>query len=291
MFWVAFIFLLGLVVFAWAIACVVGSRVLTRRPPSTEGNSPDRYGLAYEEIHFQSHDHTPLYGWWIPAHKSKATVIICHGSSGSMGRDTIHAKTLHDAGFNVLMFDFRAHGQSGGTESTFGMFEKDDLICAMDHLASRYGVARVGVLGFSMGGTAALITAAFDPRIAVIVADSAIIFLKNTMARAMPVFIPYFVRWQYAAWILVVVGVRTRGRIDQVDPALWVNHVRAPILYIHCGLDHLVTRQDVMALRKRAVGLLEVHTAERVTHRNAMNAMGGAYGKLVVDWFNRHLAN
>src|SRR5262249_48832020 len=142
---------------------------------------PDNYGISYEEVHFTSRDMVKLFGWWIPARKPIGTIVMCHGQEGSMDGDTKQMVPLHDAGFNVFMFDFRAHGQSDGECVSMGMYEKEDLLGALDYLAEQRHVDKVGVLGFSMGAAVALITAALSERICVVVADSSFGQLKNTL--------------------------------------------------------------------------------------------------------------
>ncbi len=69
-------------------------------------------------------------------------------------------KALHDAGFHVLLFDLRLHGESGKSRHlvTFGPIEARDFIGAVNYLRSRADVdgQRIGALGISMGGSIAL---------------------------------------------------------------------------------------------------------------------------------------
>ena len=69
-------------------------------------------------------------------------------------------KALHDAGFNVLLFDLSNHGESGRRlPLTFGPFEARDFVGAVRYLRTRPDVDgdRIGVVGTSMGGNIALI--------------------------------------------------------------------------------------------------------------------------------------
>ncbi len=150
------IFLLALLVLIvlgvlWIVGTNLGATMLLRRRKPDPPDPPSNYGLAFEEVQFTSRDHENLVGWWIPHETPIGTVIMCHGQNGSMDGDTHHAVPLHEAGFNVFMFDFRAHGRSGGDCVTMGMYEKEDLLGALDFLGEKYKIVEVGVLGFSMG--------------------------------------------------------------------------------------------------------------------------------------------
>src|SRR5260221_10569117 len=107
------------------------NRLLQRRQPDPP-DPPSNYDLAFEEVHFTSRDEVKLFGWWIPADNAIGTIVLCHGQNGSMDGDTKQAVPLREAGFNVFMFDFRAHGRSEGEYVTMGMYEKEDLLGVMD---------------------------------------------------------------------------------------------------------------------------------------------------------------
>ena len=91
------------------------------------------------------------------------------------------APWLHEAGFNVLLFNWRAHGQSEGEVVTLGFNERYDLIAAVQFAKSK-GAERVGVLGFSMGGTVAIATAAVYEDIDAVVADSPFVDVLSAVA-------------------------------------------------------------------------------------------------------------
>ena len=82
---------------------------------------PDQYGLPYENVYFKTEDKVQLRGWFIPsAQYSNKTIILMHG--WGMNRADILKNTyfLHDLGFNLFYFDFRALGESGGKTSSIG---------------------------------------------------------------------------------------------------------------------------------------------------------------------------
>jgi predicted acyl esterase len=95
-------------------------------------------------------DGTPPPGGW-PA------VLVLHGLGGSRGdvRD-IAEQLLAPQGYAVLTVDARGHGASGGQSSLDGPRELADYAAALAWLRSRPGVgdAKVGALGFSLGGGA-----------------------------------------------------------------------------------------------------------------------------------------
>lgn len=266
------------------------ARALIRPTPPSPPDSPERYGLPYESVQFLSRDGLRLDAWWIPAPQATGrTVIICHGREGSRERELPHAQSLHRAGFNVLMFDFRAHGRSEGQHITFGMYEKDDLLGALDFLTAR-GIERVGVLGFSLGATTAIITAAITDRIAAIVAEGAVARLKPTLARRLWRYgVPLPLGWLLAAWALAFATTITRGRIDQVDAVRWIGHSRAPILLIHGAQDALVSAAEVAELAARCGSRAMVWQVAGAAHHEASRVAPQAFEQHMLTWFAQYL--
>lgn len=101
------------------------------------------------------------------------TVVICHGYRTPSARLRPIAALEYSHGFNVLLFDFRGHGESAPAATTGGNAEVRDLQAALD-VAVRQPEALPGQIilhGFSMGAAIALLTPP-HPAVAAIIADS-----------------------------------------------------------------------------------------------------------------------
>jgi uncharacterized protein len=144
---------------------LVGARTPRRQTPTDAG-------LEYESLTFPATDGVKLSGWFIPREgegPGPAIVFVhgwCWNRLGNVaGRvpftdrdvDFLPAtKALHDAGYHVLLFDLRHHGESGRGRAplTYGPRETRDYIGAVNYLRSRPDVddERIGAVGTSMGG-------------------------------------------------------------------------------------------------------------------------------------------
>lgn len=128
-----------------------------------------------EDVVFSTEDGLKLRGWYFPS-KNRAAVVLGHGHGTNRAELLPEAVALSKAGFGVLAFDWRAHGESDGAWVSYGFHERKDLKAALGLVAARPDVdpARIGGFGFSRGGTVLLEVAAVDPRIrAVVVASTA----------------------------------------------------------------------------------------------------------------------
>jgi alpha-beta hydrolase superfamily lysophospholipase len=146
---------------------MIMAAIMTYRPKVVVDDDPQRQlGYDFQAVAFTSTDGLRLSGWWIPARGevvSDRTVILCHGLASQKANQVVLARGFVPHGYNVLVFDFRAHGESGGQLTSYGDLERRDVLGAVRYLlAHRPDQSRfIYGVGISMGG-AALIAAAAD---------------------------------------------------------------------------------------------------------------------------------
>lgn len=269
------------------------SRLIARRAPDVQ-TSPADYGLAYEDVSFTSRDGLMLRGWFIPANPARGTIIFCHGHGGSMDPDVIYAPWFHDAGFNVLMFNFRAHGHSEGARVSMGYFERRDLLGAVDYLQRR-GVAEVGVLGFSLGGAVAITTAAQCQAIRAVVSDGGFARLESALlgwGRERRKNVPHGLALPLARLVITVTGWRLGACLPAADPIRWVGQIAPrPLLFIHGDLDPYVPVADIEALYAAAGEPKELWRVPEAGHREVDRHRPAEYRERVIGFFERYLAS
>ena len=136
-----------------AIASFAAGSYLIAPNASHIGDLPD--DLPGESVLIPSASGSTLHGWFVPGHDG--VVVLLHGVHANRRSMLGRARLLHDAGFSVLLFDFQANGESPGSHVTFGYLESRDAQAAVDYVRSRLPGERVGVIGTSMGGAAAIL--------------------------------------------------------------------------------------------------------------------------------------
>ncbi len=149
--------------------------------------SPTDFALEYEEITFPSReDHLTIHGWFLPCPDSEYIIIMLHGAESNRSDPGVGmldiAVELIANGYNVLMFDMRAHGDSEGDRLSAGFHERKDLWGAVGFVQER-GFEQIGVLGFSMGAATAIMGAAEETDIDCVVADSSFADMAGIMER------------------------------------------------------------------------------------------------------------
>ena len=155
-------------------------------------SSPAAFDLTYEDVTFTSTvDAVTLRGWFLPVAGSDRAVVIVHGRNstraGDNGQLLPDAAVLVGSGYNVLLFDFRAHGLSGGKRYTLGADEQRDVLGAVAYLEGRgFSAERLGFWAHSMGAATVLLAAASSPALHTIVADSSFARLEDLLAKELP---------------------------------------------------------------------------------------------------------
>jgi fermentation-respiration switch protein FrsA (DUF1100 family) len=131
-------------------------------------------GRSVERVTFEASDGVPLVGWFVPGHDDGATIVVSHGSGTNGATAYPLVAFLNRAGYNVFVFDHRAHGQSGGAATTIGPLEVGDMRGAVAYVRSRPDVdpERIGAMGCSMGSAVSIGAAAEDPALQAVVAES-----------------------------------------------------------------------------------------------------------------------
>ncbi len=193
-----------------------------------------------------------LAGWYIPAGRSPgtaATVVLAHGYGGNKSDMLAWAEPLH-GDYNLVLFDFRNHGQSGVAPTTVGVTEQRDLRAVIDWVERVKGAQRIGVLGVSMGGAAAVNEAVSDDRVDALVLDSTHATLANALGArlersGLPLSVP-------GAWSILLGGLlRTGLDMSAVDPVQAVERYGSggrPLLVIAAGKDDAIGANDAQDL-------------------------------------------
>lgn len=267
---------------------LVLSFYFTHRSQLGEVHSPDEYGLQFEPIEFKATDGLILRGVWIPASGSNKAVVIMHGHGGSYDFDLYRAPSLHEAGFNVLLFDFRAHGRSEGNRMTFGYEERRDVLGVVEFLHPR-GIQHIGLLGFSYGGIVSMLFAAEYSGVEAVISDGGPARMRTAIAaRGIEMGLPLWLT-KLLAWLIIsMTSLRLGVNLFQFEPIRWVGKISPrPILFIHGDHDqYLPDFDDLYAAAKPPKELWRLPDAG---HTTASQLYPQEHSRRVIEFFSRYL--
>jgi pimeloyl-ACP methyl ester carboxylesterase len=142
-----------------------GGRLLDapRTTPDEAGMGPAIDALGGEVVRIRSRDGLRLSARWLAAGPGDPSwvgdpheaILLLHGWSGSVAPDLVEYGPFLRRTAGVLGLDFRGHGESDASPTTFGLREVDDVAGALAWLGER-GIERVALFGTSLGGITAI---------------------------------------------------------------------------------------------------------------------------------------
>ena len=117
--------------------------------------------IAFEPVTVKSYDKLKLFAKYYPAAKDAPWLILFHGYRSHAERDFSGGlKYGIEHGYNVLLVDQRAHGNSEGRCLTFGIKERRDCLSWIDFVIEKAGEnAKIVLYGMSMGAATVLMAA------------------------------------------------------------------------------------------------------------------------------------
>ena len=115
----------------------------------------DTLGIPHDTVLLKTIDSVRLESWFAPKDSAKGTILMFHGHGSSKSGIIAEARKLYEMGYQVMLTDFRAHGNSEGNTTSIGIYESKDVKAVYDYLKSK-GEKNIIIWGISMGAATAL---------------------------------------------------------------------------------------------------------------------------------------
>lgn len=289
---------------AGALACLVllagvgtaglsfyAAEKLVHPPREMRDATPGHRGLEFERVSFTADDGVRLVGWWMPAQHATGTVVFLHGYGASKWQSLSVAPFLVEAGFNVLAFDFRAHGESGGAYTTVGLDEAKDVRAAVRFAQAMAGAEEpIALFGWSMGAAAALNAVGDLPEVRAVVADSAFASLSNVVGSNLGRFtgLPEF---PFVPLIMLFASSMAGHSAEENEPARGAASITRPLLVIQGARDDIANPQgDGAALATAGGAMAQFWLVDDAGHVDASRAEPREYEARVVGFLRESLA-
>lgn len=246
----AFWLIVGIVSFTFLAGSLAAFLFRNKKRPHRL--APDASGISFSEISIPAQDDGMLYGWWIPGKDLAPTLILMHGWNSNLGRFLPYIRKLHPLGFNLLALDARGHGSSSSIKNPTVWSFTEDIHSGLDYLVKEFPEAaeRIGVIGHSIGGGAAINAASLDDRIQSIVGIGAFSHPIQVMKQELNSrHIPYYP----FAWLFFKYwGKRANLDYDKIAPVNNIRNVKGDILLIHSRDDRIVPVSQARDLLRSA---------------------------------------
>lgn len=248
---------------------------------------PPDFGLPSQDISLQTRDGAELKGWFIPSEESRGIIICLHGYPANKS-DILTVVSFLYPDFSLLLFDFRAHGESGGKITYFGLKEFLDVEAAIRFIKSRDADKdkKIGIWGYSLGGSVGILASARYGEIDALVTDSAFANFPEMVTH-------YYKNLGPLKYVFSVLS-RLLGRyvlkadFTENSPEYFIDRIKSPILIIHSKEDDFVPYEHAERLFMRAPEPKELLAVEGV-HLGLDRAFTGEYQDAVKEFFHKYL--
>lgn len=257
-----------------------------------QAGTPADQGLPFEKIAVQTPDSVLLHGYWVhqPGDSNRTTIIMLHGVGACKERWLSTAAWLWQNGYETVMLDGRAHGESGGAYCTYGFNEKYDVAAIVDYISKYKTGGKVGVWGNSLGGAIALQALSVEPRLEFGIVQSTfsdfrtIVFDYQLQRLKIP--------WQWFADNGIAQAEEiAHFEADSIRPAEAARRIHQPMLMAHGDADDRIKlaygQQIFSNLASMDKTFKVIHGAG---HLNLMAVGGEAYREAVLQFLARQSA-
>jgi alpha-beta hydrolase superfamily lysophospholipase len=157
------------------IGIYFGQSYLIFRPSSELWLTPDKVGLAYEDVYIKVADGENIHAWYFPSDQddnSGPQVVFCHGNAGNISNRLETAQALVEMGAGCLMFDYRGYGKSEGSPSETRVYQDGEAAYRWLLKNKASNQENIVIFGRSLGGAVAIELASRLPARGLIVESS-----------------------------------------------------------------------------------------------------------------------
>jgi uncharacterized protein len=187
--------------------------------------------LPYEEVWLSvpvtSGKVERIHGWWIESQKSQETKVLLyfHGNALNITANLNAARGFNQAGFSVLLIDYRGYGLSeGGFPNEQRIYQ--DAATAWNYVIRERQVKprNIFIYGHSLGGAVAIDLAAKNPEAAGLIVEATFSSIRD------------IVKYRKQFWMFPV-DLMVTQRFESI---VKVPNLKMPVLFIHGTNDSTI---------------------------------------------------
>ncbi|CAN5903447.1 alpha/beta hydrolase [soil metagenome] len=261
---------------------------ITRRRKVIEHANPP--ALDVRPVSFESDSGANIRAWFLAGSPGSGAVLLLHGVGADRRSMVARARFLHTLGYSVLLPDFQAHGESEGTRITFGALESLDVDAAIWFLRESCPGERVGMIGVSLGGAAALLGSGRLPAEAYVL-ESVFPTIRQAIEGRLRVWLgPLGVLSRFiASPVMATVGADIGVAEHALRPIDHIGRVGSPVFVIAGTRDAYTPLHESRALFEQAREPKAFWAVEGARHEDLHAFAGALYEQRVGDFLARHL--
>ena len=267
--------------------CVVVAAGLLLTAPARAVIGPPPPDLQAKSVEIPSPSGAMLQGWQVPGQPGMGAVVLFHGVRRNRLSMVRRARLLKQAGFSVLLIDFQASGESSGQRITFGHLEALDARAAIDYVRHELPDEKIGAIGVSLGGAAALLGPTALP-VDALVLESVYPDIHNALTHRLRVYLgpigPVFAP-PLEMLFKPILGMS----MDQLRPIQGMSRLSIPVLVATGTADQRTPEAEAKAIFAQAPEPKRFWAVEGAAHVDLEEYAPEDYRRVVVQFLTETL--
>jgi alpha-beta hydrolase superfamily lysophospholipase len=260
-----------------ALAAVAPAHFVVGPPPAN---------FPCEAIQLESRSGAKIAGWHAPVEHSRGVVVLLHPIRGSRLAMIERARLFRTAGYSVVLIDLCGHGESGGDKITLGHSERHDARSAVEFARARHPGEAIVVVGWSLGGAAALLASPLGIHALILeeVYPTIAEALTNRTRMRVGPFAPLA-----TAILLSQLEPQLGVAADELRPIDKLADAECPVLLLAGGEDLHTTREQTQRMFERTLNPRECVVFEGAEHVDLLQFDPERYRRVTLDFLEQHL--
>ncbi|WP_296225906.1 alpha/beta hydrolase [uncultured Lactobacillus sp.] len=231
---------------------------------------------------------------YIPAKNSAKTVIILHGYMSNKENMGAYAQLFHSLGYNTLLPDAEAHGQSQGKYVGYGWLEKNDVKKWAEQVIKKNGQkSKIVIFGVSMGGATTMMTSGLKlpKQVKCFIEDCGYTNAKNEIEHEAKVLynMPAFPRFPLVEILSGITKLKASYFLAQVSSLAQLKKNTRPMLFIHGSKDTFVPTEMVYKNYRASRGPKQLLIVRGAQHAKSYEHNPALYARTVKQFLAKYV--
>lgn len=226
-----------------------------------------------------------IYGEIIDVPSSHRYMIFSHGVTQNTLNSIKYMNIFLERGWNVVLYDHRRHGKSGGKTTSYGFYEKHDLKAVVDWVREQASEdAVIGIHGESMGAATLLMYAGA-------LEDGADFYIADCPFSDLEEQLTFRLRADYKIPKMLIMPIantflrlRDKYSMRDVSPINVIENIENPILFIHSEPDDFIPMMMTQQLFEKKKGKKQLYLAKNGMHAMSYSENRAEYEKAVDEF-------
>lgn len=253
----------------------------TKPVPAIIGEAPKE--LAADIVNIEN-----IRGWYHQSESSSTCVLLLHGVRANRNSMIHRALFLKGLGYSVLLIDFQAHGETPGTEITFGYRESSNVKTAINFLRQTKQCKKVAAIGVSLGGAAALLGDK-PAQLNALILESVYPSIEQAVYDRLQARIGTFLAKIFAPLLYEQIPLRLDIQLNQLRPIESIKQLQSPVFIISGTADKHTTRSETEQLFNAAPEPKKLWLIRDAAHEDLYLFAGHEYEQNIQNFLATYL--